>query len=189
MTGVRLSFPGPRLWAAPLLLCCAWFVSPASAEIYGWTDASGVTTYSNLPPPQGAKLTDVIHETPLSPQALAEAAHNAEVSALNDRIRLLELEMARQQRQVVDYAGAPAPAAGIGCGPGGYVDCDPAYDYTPYFTTGLLYGDGMRGRHLGHGRGNGNGRGGYGGGKPAAVPAAPMRISHAGGVHGTTSTH
>jgi hypothetical protein len=130
---------------------------PAHAEIYGWVDSSGVVTYSNLPPPNGAKLTDVIHETPVSPQAVADAAHRAEVSALNDRIRLLELEMARAQREVVDYPAPPANPPGLGCGPDGYNDC--SAQWGPYYSTGFLYGNrrGLRDSHAyGHGGLNSN---------------------------------
>lgn len=180
MPGIRNPPAAARALAALLLPWAGLvFTPPASAEIYGWTDASGETTYSNLPPPAGARVTDIIHETPLSPQAVAEAAHRTEVSELNDRIRLLELEMARQQRQVVDFAAPPATPAGLGCGPGGYADCNPSYDYSPYFTTGLWYGNGMRGRHDGRGHGHASGRPGHGG---------PMRISHAG-AHGAKTAH
>ena len=39
--------------------------SAASAQtIYTWTDASGRINVSNLPPPDGARVSHVVHETP-----------------------------------------------------------------------------------------------------------------------------
>jgi hypothetical protein len=149
---------GPAALAAAVLgaLLAAALPAVASAEIYGWVDPSGTVTYSNLPPPRDAKITDVIHDTPMSPQAIAEAARRSEISALNDRIRLLELELARTQREVVEYPGPPPGPAGVGCGPDGYSDCNPQWG--PYYTTGFLYGTGDRGRrdYRGEPRGRGH---------------------------------
>jgi hypothetical protein len=123
-------------------LAALFAAGPCAAEIYGWVDASGQVTYSNLPPPDGVRVTDVIHDTPMSPKGLAEAAHQSEVSMLNDRIRLLELEMARSQRQVVDYPAPPPAPPGVACGP---EDC--AGDWGPFYTTGFLYAGPYRGFH------------------------------------------
>jgi len=156
-------------------------------QIYGWTDSNGQVTYSNLPPPKGAKVTDIILDTPLSPQAVQEAARRSEISALNDRIRLLELEQARSKREVVDYAPQPAPPLSAGCGPEGQGDCNYGYSYQgdPYYTTGLLYGTGRWRDHDGHDHGYGNGHPGRSPirltppPKPQATPiaASPNRSS------------
>lgn len=155
--------------AAALLLAAPALPAVCAAEIYGWIDGSGVVTYSNLPPPRGVAVTQVIHEDPVSPKAQADAAHNAEVSALNDRIRLLEWERARPQPVVVDYpAAAPAPPAAFGCGPDGYYDC--GQDLGPYYTTGLLpFYWGRNGQRYFYRPGGHRG------------PGAPAHISHAGG--------
>jgi hypothetical protein len=151
----------------------------SKAEIYGWVDANGVVTYSNMQPPKDVTVTDVIHETPLSPQVIAAAAQRAEVSALNDRIRLLELEMARSQREVVDYPGPSPGAAGLGCGPDGYADCNPQWG--PYYTTGFLHGG--RSAHEFHFYGHGDRRiPGHGSNRP---PAAHGRATHAASMHTT----
>ncbi len=98
-----------------------------SAEIYGWIDGAGVVTYSNLPPPRGADVTQVIHEDPVAPKVQAEAAREAQAAALNDRMRLLEWEVARRQQEVVNYPIAPAAApSGGDCGPNDY-DCVAAW--------------------------------------------------------------
>ena len=102
-----------------------------AAEIYGWIDGAGVVTYSNLPPPNGVDVTQVIHEEPVSPKAAAAVAQQAEAAALNDRIRLLEWEVARSQRMPVDYPAvppaAPEPPFDVGCAPYGYYDCNDWY--------------------------------------------------------------
>ena len=130
-----------------VLIAVLAFSGAATAQIYGWTDANGEVTYSNLPPPKGAKITDVIHDTPMSQQALNEAARRSEISALNDRIRLLELEAAASRRQVVDYSAPPSAPLSAGCGYDGYADCYGVSE--PYYTTGLLYGTGGN-RHYGN---------------------------------------
>jgi hypothetical protein len=153
----------------------------SSAEIYTWVDSSGVVTYSNLSPPKDAKVTDVVHETPLTPQDLADAAHRSEVSALNDRIRLLELEMARSKRELVDYPGAPPAPPGGGCGPDGYSDCNP--QWSPYYTTGLLYGSTGRWHTDMHASTRGHGYPWH------HTPAGSARITHvASGPHAGART-
>ena len=92
-----------------------------SAEIYGWIDGSGVLTYSNLPPPRGADVTQVIHQDPNSPKEQAEVARQAQIAALNDRMRLLELQLAlSRQAGVANYPAAPPAPASVSCGYGGY---------------------------------------------------------------------
>src|SRR5689334_22941462 len=46
----------------------------ARAEIYTWIDASGVTNVSNLPPPDGAKVTKVQHAPPPPMQQTVEVS-------------------------------------------------------------------------------------------------------------------
>jgi len=66
--------------------------SLAHAEIYTWVDASGVTNVSNLPPPDGVKVTKVQRSLP--PEILAredaarDAARQAEAQAFAARARL-----------------------------------------------------------------------------------------------------
>ena len=135
------------------------------AEIYGWIDGSGVVTYSNLPPPKGVDVTQVIHEEPVPPKVAEETARQAQVAALNDRIRLLELEMSRAQRAAVDYPAMPfAPMEAppnSGCGPNDS-DCSGVYLYTGGWWPGYGYrngyGYGYRGRGWGWSWPNGSGR-------------------------------
>jgi len=122
--------------AALVLLAAAALPAICSAEIYSWVDPNGVVTYSNLPPPSGVRVTNVIHEEPLTARASVDAAHQAQVSALNDRIRLLELETARQQREMVEFPGVLPQPPSAGCGPGGNYDCNS--DWEPYYTTAPL---------------------------------------------------
>jgi hypothetical protein len=131
--------------ALPVLLALGSSCLPAvaNAEIYGYLDSDGSFTYTNIPPPANARVTDVIHEDPPVPaKVAAEAARQSEINALNDRIRLLELENSRAKHVTVDYPAQPVAPAGVGCGPNGQYECSD--DYGPYYTTGLLYPVGVR---------------------------------------------
>jgi len=82
---------------------------PARADIYTWTDANGSINISNIAPPEGTHVTKVVHDSPPRPQAAidaAEAAHQAEVRALSDRVTQLE----READAVARMASRPAPA-------------------------------------------------------------------------------
>jgi hypothetical protein len=52
----RLLILLPLLWV--------WWAGPLSADIYRWTDDSGVMHFSNEPPPAGTKVLDKVEETP-----------------------------------------------------------------------------------------------------------------------------
>jgi hypothetical protein len=138
----------------------------AYADTYTWTDAAGRVNVSNLPPPEGSRVTNVVHEsapkgTPPS-DSYREAARQAEVLALADRVRQLEreAEIARYtpppQYAVapppvqyapppVQYAYAPPPAQ-YEVAPQASAECDPAHTncgpfgiinsyYNPYFNA------------------------------------------------------
>jgi hypothetical protein len=118
--------------------------SLAGAEIYGWVDPSGDVTYSNLPPPKNARVIEVIPEEPPLPaaavaqaKASADAAHQSQLQALNDRIRQLEREIQQVQRQPppMPYPVASAPT-GSGCDSELY-DCD-TWAGPVYYTIGTL---------------------------------------------------
>lgn len=130
-----------REFAAALVLLLAPAIpTMCSAEIYGWIDSAGVVTYSNLPPPSGVDVTQVIHEEPVSAKAAAEAAQrakDAEAAAQNDRMRLREWELSRATRAPLDYPTGPMPAtapAESDCGPYGYgyEDCNDLYLWWPW---------------------------------------------------------
>src|SRR5512132_4078953 len=92
------------------VLACVLAVQTAHADIYTWVDAKGIVNVSNLGPPEGARVTGVTHETPQAVasryDAAREAARQAEVQALADRVRQLETEVQVARRPVV---AAPAP--------------------------------------------------------------------------------
>jgi hypothetical protein len=101
----RLGWLCTTLFGALMGAGAALAPSAAMAEIYGWVDPSGSVTYSNLPPPKNARVIDVIEETPPptpQAQAAAEAAHEAQMRALNERVRQLEQEL-----QLSRYDSAP----------------------------------------------------------------------------------
>lgn len=177
---VKRAFVVAQVLTALIAISCP---AMGHAEIYCWTDENGTVSYSNLPPPKGVKVTDVIAEAPEAAQSQADTARRVEVSALNDRIRLLELEMARAKREAVDYAPpappAPAamPAAGFGCSTDGYGDCDYPWSPYPYYFTG---GYGYRGRGPAYPHGYG-----HGGGHPGKHPGpTSIRLGRAGSAPG-----
>ncbi len=74
----------------------------AYADVYTWTDPSGRVNVSNLPPPEGTRVTNVVRENPPTPaqlEARREAARLAEVQALTERVRQLEYEVESSARQ------------------------------------------------------------------------------------------
>ena len=87
-------------------------MSAARADIFTWTDASGRVNISNLAPPEGARVTSVLHEAPkpARPQPPPETAPQSDVRALADRVMQLEWELDLAKRQpppTVVYAAAP----------------------------------------------------------------------------------
>jgi hypothetical protein len=85
-------------------LTCA-VAALAQAEIYTWVDAKGQLNIGNLPPPDDARVTKVVHETPphANPynDAARDAAQQAELDSLNQRV-------AQLQNQLAYAAQAPA---------------------------------------------------------------------------------
>ncbi len=84
-------------------------VQLAHADIYTWVDPSGNVNLSNIAPPENVHVTNVVHATALPPAA-RESARQAEVQALEDRVRQLESEAQRQPPpQQIEYRPAPPP--------------------------------------------------------------------------------
>jgi len=163
--------------SAAVLLGALGVPGLCSAEIYGWIDGSGVVTYSNVPPPKGTDVTQVIHEEQVSAKERAEALREAEANAQFDRVRLREWEMSRPQTLTANY---PAGGGASGGPPPYYVGagCDPEYpDCNAYIGDWFLpsWYDRHRGRY-GYGRGFGP-RGTF----PGAVgpsTGSPSRFMH-----------
>ena len=83
----------------PAVLAAAFGLQPAHADIYTWVDASGGVNVSNLAPPEGVRITNVIRATPKTTardDGAAEATRGAGVQALTKRVRRLEDEVASQ---------------------------------------------------------------------------------------------
>lgn len=108
--------------ALPVILAGTVGLQLARADIYTWTDASGRVNVSNLAPPEGVRVTHVVHENaptvvPRSDPA-RDAARDAEVQALAERVRQLQYEVDVARRQMppqVEYrAVAPPPAMPYG---------------------------------------------------------------------------
>jgi len=101
--------------ALPALLFGVFGSQLAHADIYTWVDKAGTINVSNLAPPDGAHVTSIIHasapETAARDAAAREAARQAEVQALNERMRQLEsaVEVASRQAPPPDYRPIAAP--------------------------------------------------------------------------------
>jgi hypothetical protein len=102
----------------PVIFACTLLPQLARADIYTWTDASGKINVSNLAPPEGARVTNVVRER--APPASAprsdapRTAREAEVQALEERVRQLqdEVELARRRAPApMDYRAIPQPPA------------------------------------------------------------------------------
>ena len=119
-------------------LICALAVPYAYADVYAWVDSSGAMTLSDLPPPPGVHVVNVVNEsTPgvparANPAPIREPNRDAEVRALSERIRQLE-----RQIEVASYQPAPVtqyvppPAWGGWCN-GAWADCGPWWGATAY---------------------------------------------------------
>lgn len=102
--------------ALPSVLACSWGLQLAHADIYTWIDKSGTINLSNLPPPEGVKVTKVIHESPPKTASPGDAADDPlrqpDVQALAERIRQLEQEVEFAKRPLpppMAYPAVPAP--------------------------------------------------------------------------------
>jgi hypothetical protein len=80
----------------PAVLAGTFGLQPAYADLYTWVDASGGLNVSNLAPPEGVRITNVIPGSATKPAAhddAREAARDAEVQVLTKRVRQLEDEV------------------------------------------------------------------------------------------------
>ena len=97
--------------ALPAVLAGTFGLQLAHADIYTWVDASGGVNVSNLDPPEGVRVTNVIHAS--APKiATRDDTRQAEVLALAERVRQLEDEVEHAKRQAppqVEYRAIPAP--------------------------------------------------------------------------------
>lgn len=128
-----------RYCSAPLgvMLTCLIGLQLARADIYTWVDVSGAVNISNLSPPEGVRVISVIQEKPQELLAHEDVARNAarqaELQAISDRIRRLESELESAQPPAppqviyvpvtaspvfpVQYQPNIAPPASGGCDP------------------------------------------------------------------------
>lgn len=97
-------------------LVLAWGIAsmPAHADIYTWVDKNGEVNISNLAPPEGVKVTRVERTDPKDAareSAQREAARQAEVRTLNERVSELKAEVDRTRRDAVPPPDAAPPMA------------------------------------------------------------------------------
>jgi len=135
--------------AAALVVVASAAPGRVDADIYRWVDASGRMTFSDQAPPKGVRVAEVIHVAPAAtsaddPQAGSrEATRQLELKVLQQRVRILELEMQRSSSvppppsPVTLIAPPPATDCESGlddCGPNAVVG---AYPYVSTFAPGV----------------------------------------------------
>jgi hypothetical protein len=116
-SGYRTPLMRTRLLRASLaaILAGTFGLQLAHADIYTWVDASGSINVSNLAPPEGVRVASVMHASAPATATRAEAteaARQAEVQALAERVRELEDDVELAKRQApppVDYRAIPPP--------------------------------------------------------------------------------
>ncbi len=117
------------LWAVLVgILAGTLYPSSARSDIYTWIDDSGVTNVSNVVPPEGARALNVTRAAPKDPAreaALREAAREAEMRALNERVQQLQAEVEQSRRE------APPSRASVSQPPMQYAPAPPA----PYIVV------------------------------------------------------
>lgn len=106
---------GRQCFTIGVALAFAAAMGPAHADIYTWVGKNGEINISNLPPPEGTKVTSVSRASPKDAAreaAAREAARQAEVRALSERVEQLsaEVEQSRSASIPPPYAAPPAMA-------------------------------------------------------------------------------
>ncbi len=105
------------LWVSlPAILAGALWLQSAHADIYTWVDPSGTINVSNLAPPEGVRVTSIVRASAPAAATRDDAARNAarqaEVQTLAERVRRLEDEVELASRQLLapmDYRAVPPP--------------------------------------------------------------------------------
>jgi Domain of unknown function (DUF4124) len=135
----------------PLVLACTLGGQFAYADIYTWIDASGATNVSNLSPPEGVRVTHVTHEdppkAPMRSDTARDAAHDAEVQALSERVQQLQREVETARTYVPPpppmayptIPPAPPPAYAVDVMPAPTSSCDPAFAGCGYLWNQPFY--------------------------------------------------
>src|ERR1700693_4708295 len=97
--------------ALPAVLACTFGLQLAHADIYTWVDASGGINVSNLAPPEGVRVTNIIHAS-AQQNPTREDTRPVELQALAERVLPLEDERELPKRQAppaVEYRAISAP--------------------------------------------------------------------------------
>lgn len=92
MNDTNTRFDHPLRWIlASLCLSSALLMTPASAEIYKWTDANGETQYSQIPPLHGVKSEKI--------QSASPPADNPDTTSntLQEQVDTMNKDIAEQE--------------------------------------------------------------------------------------------
>jgi uncharacterized protein DUF4124 len=114
--------------------------SPAFADIFTWTDASGRFNVSNVAPPKDVHAQRIVQKEtrPMSDAARA-AAQASEMRALQDRVAELETEVDRANRRATAMASAPAAPPVVVVAPQAPAYAPPPATYAPSSDLGYNY--------------------------------------------------
>ncbi len=137
----------------------------ARADVFTWVDKSGSINVSNLAPPDGVKVTNVVHTTPeevaAREAAAREAARQAEMQALAERVRQLEGQAQLASMAPPPRAISPCPRASPTSMVQYVADSTPPMQYASYGAASDSYGYGCDGWQFNCGSWGGYGYGYY----------------------------
>jgi hypothetical protein len=184
-------------------IASAGAMTVAYADVYNWVDREGTVTASNLTPPEGVRVTKVVH-TSAKEKAAVDAARAAQLQALSDRVRDLEQQVqsaksgpppdvafppmiaappmpyasnrmpAVQQYVVVEPPPSPPNGNPYGCDPT-WASCWSSF-YGPLVYPGVVLVNGSGHRHHAH-RGGGHNGSRHGGAQRRTQPRAVARAN------------
>ena len=145
------------------LVLCSLGLHDARADVYAWEDEGGRLTFSDVPPPPGARVLETVRESqardaaPAAPASAAGTAQESEVRYLSERVRQLERQAdlaATAAASVERYEPLSPPPLDVRCN-GKWADCwwwrnQPFYGpslYSPGFGAVIVPSYGFRGSH------------------------------------------
>jgi hypothetical protein len=150
----------------PAAIACSLPLQVAQADVYAWVNGSGGVTYSDVPPPAGARVLEVVPESAPRTVMPREPAQESDARILAERVRLLERQMdlaANQPAPAVQYQVPPAtqypttsvPQTTFGC-QGVWADCwwwwtQPPTAFSPVYGAVVAPFTGFRHFHRFHG--------------------------------------